>query len=175
MIPQSLHSIWRESHYRPECVAGVNDCTRRRWGTFEVSVSNLWNNDDEQIKDEAPCWGAPGPLPRLHCLPEAVQDQEFSVSSLFPDTQEPSHVSLGNNMKWNKVEVTNATNKLLPWSNAQFVAFLSLSCITLYQPCPKGCNGPNVSKGLATKIISFFHDTICCEHLSIGQVTLVTF
>ena len=40
---------------RPECVAGVNDSMRRRWGTFEVSVSNLWNNDDEQIKDEAPC------------------------------------------------------------------------------------------------------------------------
>ena len=99
MVPQSSHPIWLMSPYRPECVAGVNDSTGRRWRTFEVSVSNLWKDNDGSSKDEASCWGASRPLSNLHCLPETVQDQEFPVGSLFPDTQEPSHVPLGNNMK----------------------------------------------------------------------------
>ena len=72
-------------NYRPECVAGVNDSTSRRWWATEVSVSNLWKDNEGQNNDKAACRGTPRPLPHLHCLPEAVQDQEFSLSSLFPE------------------------------------------------------------------------------------------
>ena len=84
----------------------------RRWWATEVSVSNLWKDNEGQNDDKASCRGTPRPLPYLHCLPEAVQDQEFSLSSLFPDTQEPSHVPLGNNLKLkNLVECKQKCNK----------------------------------------------------------------
>ena len=49
--PHTLYEI----NYRPECVAGVNDSMSRRWWATEVSVSNLWKDNEGQKIDKASC------------------------------------------------------------------------------------------------------------------------
>ena len=98
------HNFDPNLNFRPEYVAGVDDSTSRRWWTIEVSVSNVWKDHVGKNKDEAPRWSAPGPRPHMHRMSKAVQNQKLFVSSLFFDAQEPSPVSLGNNLTWNTAD-----------------------------------------------------------------------
>ena len=98
------HNFDPNLNFRPEYVAGVDDSTSRRWWTIEVSVSNVWKDHVGQNKDEAPRWSAPGPRPHMHRMSKAVQNQKLFVSSLFFDAQEPSPVSVGNNLTWNTAD-----------------------------------------------------------------------